>query len=141
MVTIPCLPTAPLVRRHIAIGQDSSLAVDMGLVPLPEGTGVVLRDARPRNAGALGLTGAFEYVATVLRHELVYLKNLPDNLRFFHARYEMCPTGMPRWVAQEVLLRGTEQHAGASWVAPDEAAARAVTAALNSWGAPQRKPL
>jgi hypothetical protein len=141
----PQLSPAPkIVHRSIAIGNFDVLEVEMALIAIGDQTGVVLREARrsPRRPGEVDLIGAFEYAASILRTELVYLRKVSGNLRFFHAQYEMRPTGVLNWAVQEVQIGepGT-RLAGAYWAAPDDATLMSLSEALSLWEAPQRTRL
>ena len=127
------------------MGADECLGVEVVMVPNGAETWLLLREPRAKlnfQNPQPGLTGAFEYVATILRHEFVYLHRLPDSFKFFHATYTMVPTTNLNWSVEEVmLLLRDEQYVYARWLELDELTREILIAALNSLGPPTRKHL
>jgi hypothetical protein len=132
----------PVVSRQIVDGPDASYTIELSIIPREDGsTWLVLRDCQEPTRKSLGprLTGSFEYVATILRYEQVFLKNRADALKFFHARAEMAPTGTLRWGFQEVcLLLSRDQYVFAKWMPTHPDTLETIIESLSSWGPPQR---
>lgn len=126
--------------RFIAFSSTERLPVEMAVLAAKEGTWVILREGTRRPGQGLLLSTYFEYIAANLRTELLYLKRLPEPLKFFHCTYEAGQGKIPvRWVFKEVHLcfeNGT--YALARWDRAPRALQESLSEALNLLTPPKR---
>lgn len=126
--------------RVVAFGFTEGLPVEVAVLSRTLDTWVVLRESVRRPGQSALLATYFEYIASSLRTELVYLKRLPEPLIFFHCTYEAGQgEDVVRWVFKEAKM-GAERggYAFARWDRAPQATQAELSAALSLSGPPKR---
>lgn len=138
------LLASEILKREVTLGEDQSCLVEMVLIYQEKTTWVLLRESHEmaRAPEQPVLKSSFELICTMLRHELVHLRGLSDDLVFFHADYTMKPTGTVQWSVRPVrMVREGEHYLFATFHEPDAAQKILLNAALHSWTPPRRRLL
>lgn len=127
--------------RKAYFGEKDALPFEMAAMDAEGELWVVLREAQNETPKERPLLPTyFEHMATVVRLELVALRALSRQLRFFHCAYEIDPVSLTvQWVFRDVaMVFDNDQYKLARWSTAEEAVQVALSEAL-SLSAPQRR--
>lgn len=125
-------PPTRFLERSIPLGLDEFLSIEMAVVPDNGISWVILRESRTAKGHTPVLTASFEQIANYVRSELVWIRRLPDTLKFVHCRYEQRPTGTFQWNYQEVNMQLKDEIFGyATWRQVSPETADFINEALN----------
>lgn len=112
------LPKEAFLQRR-APGGEASLAYEFAALEKGPEVWVVLRERQ--GAAQPVFPAYFQQIATLVRQELRYLRQVKNPLRFFFLAKQLKPTGGFRWQVNEVQTSmNSEFVATCIWEAPNE---------------------